>query len=92
MLLTSDERTIDRAEVNRWARENGERMGFPAQDVVFQADQVLWSWAETAPSERRAPRRVGQGLGGAARSATGDRAQCGDSCARRAWGVTAAPG
>ncbi len=53
MLLTSDERTIDRAEVNRWARENGERMGFPAQDVVFQADQVLWSWAESRQGHER---------------------------------------
>ena len=53
MLLTSDTRTIERAEVNRWAREHGEGMGFPAQDVVFQADQVMWSWAESPEGHER---------------------------------------
>ena len=34
MLLTSDMRAMDRVRVNEWAKVNGERLGFPAQDVV----------------------------------------------------------
>ena len=44
MLLTSDMRTIDRVRVNEWATANGERLGFPAQDVLYPADETLVQW------------------------------------------------
>ena len=28
-------------------------MGFPAQNVVFQADQVMWAWAESPEGHER---------------------------------------
>ena len=39
MLLTSDMRTMDRVRVNEWAKANGNRLGFPAQDVLDPADE-----------------------------------------------------
>lgn len=44
MLLTSNMRTIDHIEVNNWATENGERLGFNAEPVLFQADATLAEW------------------------------------------------
>lgn len=44
VLLTSDMGSIDRIEVNRWAVENGEVLGFKAEPVVFPADAMLVEW------------------------------------------------
>ena len=44
MLLTSNMRTIDHVEVNNWATENGQRLGFRAEPVLFQADATLTEW------------------------------------------------
>ncbi len=44
MLLTSNMRTIDHIEVNNWATENGERLGFNPEPVLFQADATLSEW------------------------------------------------
>jgi hypothetical protein len=53
MLLTSNMRTIDRSEVNRWAVENGKALGFKPEPVLFHADATLVSWtAEPAQLER----------------------------------------
>ena len=53
MLLTSNMRTIDRTEVNRWAVENGEALGFKPEPVLFHADATLVSWTtEPAQLER----------------------------------------
>ena len=50
MLLTSNMRTIDHIEVNRWATENGSRLGFKAQPVLYQADATLTHWT-SKPAE-----------------------------------------
>ena len=47
MLLTSDMRTMDRVRVNEWAKVNGDRLGFPAQDVLYPADETLVQWTRT---------------------------------------------
>ena len=50
MLLTSNMRTIDRSEVNRWAIENGGALGFKPEAVLFQADATFVEWT-SQPSE-----------------------------------------
>ena len=50
MLLTSNMRTIDHVEVNNWATENGGRLGFKAEPVLYQADATLTEWTST-PAE-----------------------------------------
>ena len=47
VLLTSDLKTIDRCEVNRWAVENAGRFGLEPGPVVFDADATLLQWSET---------------------------------------------
>ena len=47
MLLTSNMRTIDHIEVNRWATENGNKLGFKAEPVLYQADATLTEWTST---------------------------------------------
>lgn len=46
MLLTSDMKTIDRVEVNRWTVDNAARFGLEARPVVFDADATLVGWSE----------------------------------------------
>ena len=46
MLLTSNMRTIDRTEVNRWTVENGDTLGFKPEPVLFQADVTFVTWIE----------------------------------------------
>ena len=41
MLLTSNMMTIDHSRVNRWCEENGERLGFPAEKLIFRADEAI---------------------------------------------------
>ena len=53
MLLTSDMRTIDRVRVNEWAKANGDRLGFPARDVLYPADETLLQWTRTPTAGRR---------------------------------------
>ena len=50
MLLTSNMRTIDRSEVNRWAIENGGALGFKPEAVLFQADATFVEWT-SQPAE-----------------------------------------
>ena len=50
MLLTSNMRTIDRSEVNRWAIENGGTLGFKPEAVLFQADATFVEWT-SQPAE-----------------------------------------
>ena len=47
MLLTSNMRTIDHVEVNNWATENGDRLGFKPEPVLYQADAMLTEWTST---------------------------------------------
>ena len=47
VLLTSDLKTIDRFEVNRWAVENAEQFGLEPGPVVFDADATLLEWTKT---------------------------------------------
>ena len=46
MLLTSNMRSIDRVEVNRWAVDNGARYGFKPEPVLYQADATFVGWTE----------------------------------------------
>ena len=48
MLLTSDMRTIDRIEVNRWAVDNAGHFGLEPGPVVFDADAMLVRWSDSA--------------------------------------------
>ena len=53
LLLTSNLRTIDRFEVNRWVIEHGERFGIRAEQVVYSADDAITEWtAEPEKLER----------------------------------------
>lgn len=46
MLLTSNLRSIDRVEVNRWAVDNGARYGFKPEPVLYQAGATFVGWTE----------------------------------------------
>ena len=46
ILLTSDMKTIDRVEVNRWTVDNAARFGLEARPVVFDVDATLVGWSE----------------------------------------------
>ena len=50
MLLTSDTGTMNRTRVNEWAKRNGDRLGFPARDVCYAADNTLVKWTH-APAD-----------------------------------------
>ena len=50
MLMTSNMRSIDRDRVNEWAVNNGERLGFSAEPVLYLADDALVGWTRT-PAE-----------------------------------------
>ena len=54
LLLTSNLGSIDRVEVNEWAKANGRRLGFPPRDVVYPADATLVEWTRTAEGLDRA--------------------------------------
>ena len=47
VLLTSDLKTIDRIEVNRWAVENAGHFGLEPGPVVFDADATLVRWSDS---------------------------------------------
>lgn len=53
MLLTSNMRTIDHVRLNDWTVENGDRLGFKAEPVVFQADDVLVEWTRSHAGRER---------------------------------------
>ena len=53
MLLTSNIRTIDHIEVNRWAVENAPRFGFHPEPVIFQADAQIVRWTESRVNAER---------------------------------------
>ena len=53
MLLTSNLRTIDRVEVNEWAKANGDRIGFNAEDVLYPADATLVEWTRSTEGLER---------------------------------------
>ena len=45
MLLTSNLNTIDRIELNNWARGHGHEWSVPAEDFVFDADRQMVDWS-----------------------------------------------
>ena len=47
MLMTSNMRNIDRDRVNEWAINNGDRLGFAAEPVVYLADDALLGWTRS---------------------------------------------
>ena len=47
VLLTSDLKTIDRIEVNRWTVENAGHFGLEPGPVVFDADATLVRWSDS---------------------------------------------
>ena len=53
MLLTSNMRTIDHIRLNDWAVDNGERLGFKPEPVVFQADDQLVRWTHSPAARER---------------------------------------
>ena len=50
LLLTSDLRSIDHIEVNRWTVENGTEWGIPAEETLHDADLTFLDWTKT-PAE-----------------------------------------
>ena len=52
MLLTSDMRTIDRVEVNRWAVDNAGHFDLEPGPVVFDADAMLVRWSESSEGQQ----------------------------------------
>ena len=76
LLLTSDLRSIDHIEVNRWTVENGTEWGIPAEETLHDADLTFLDWTKTPaelerwiqagllacwPSANNAPGRRGAG-------------------------------
>ena len=53
MLLTSNLRTINHDEINRWAIANGNRFGFKPEPVVHEADGILVERAQTPKGRER---------------------------------------
>ena len=50
LLLTSDLRSIDHIEVNRWTVEHGTEWGIPAEETLHDADLTFLNWTKT-PAE-----------------------------------------
>lgn len=48
ILLTSNMRSIIHKEVNAWAVEKGEELGFPARPLLFHADEAIVEWTTDA--------------------------------------------
>ena len=53
MLLTSDRKSMNRNRINEWAIANGDRLGFPARDVLFQVDEVFMQWIRKPEGRER---------------------------------------
>jgi len=53
MLLTSNLRTIDRFEVNRWTVEHGREWGVKAEPFLYDADERFTSWTTDPVSLER---------------------------------------
>ena len=50
LLLTSDLRSIDHIEVNRWTVEHGTEWEIPAEETLYDADLTFLNWTKT-PAE-----------------------------------------
>lgn len=53
MLMTSNMRSIDRVRVNEWAINNGDRLGFAAEPVLYLADDALLGWTRSDTERER---------------------------------------